>query len=293
MVGNQIALAIENAVFYEETGKDWIQRAHDSRQKTMGEMSTGVAHQIRNRLHAISSQGLMLQDLFGGFDFKKATEEDFEQLRKEYSDAMGRIFKDIQRGEEICEGIKNYAKNTEGMPQVAELDKAVTDAMRMLNLARPKNINFSLVEDNTKDIKLWANFAMLSDMFFNMFDNSNDAIVSKKEAIKSGEIEKDNDDFKIKVRANPNGKMCEIVVEDNGKGVLPKHLEEDKGVNVMWFTTKGATKGTGMGVPFMRKFVEYNGGTFKIESEYTKWTRIIFTLPLATEEQVKSGGNRV
>ncbi len=31
VVGNEVALAVENAIFYEESGKDWTQRAHDSR----------------------------------------------------------------------------------------------------------------------------------------------------------------------------------------------------------------------------------------------------------------------
>ena len=123
---------------------------------------------------------------------------------------------------------------------------------------------------------------MLQDMFYNMFDNSNDAMI-----LKENQREGQND-FKINVRANPNGRMCQIVVEDNGKGILPEHLEEDRGVNVMWFTTKGATKGTGMGIAFMRMFVKHNGGTFKIESEHTQWTRITFTLPLASEEQIKN-----
>ena len=143
VVGNQIALAIENAVFYEETGKDWIQRAHDSRQKTMGAMGTGVAHQIRNRFNAISSQGLSLQDLLNFVDTSKITPEEFENIKKEYSETIGRIFKDIEQGVEICENIKNYAKNTEAKPQVVELGKTITGAMRLLNLAK-KKICFSI-----------------------------------------------------------------------------------------------------------------------------------------------------
>ena len=64
VVGNQIALAIESAYFYEETNKDWVQRAHDSRQRTMGAMSTGIAHQIRNKLNVVSTQVLYVFDLF-------------------------------------------------------------------------------------------------------------------------------------------------------------------------------------------------------------------------------------
>jgi len=289
VVGNQIALAIENAIFYEETGKDWTQRAHESRVKTMGAMSTGIAHQIRNRLNTISSQGLGIKDLFGSVDSSKITTQQFDEIKKEYDEAMERIFNNIRKGAEICDGIKKYAKKTEDKPEIVKLEDAITGAMRLLELART-NVNFTLMQENTKEIVLWTNFTMLEDILLNMFDNSNDAIASKKEAIKVGEIENGNDSFRVNVYANPNGKMCEIIVEDNGKGILPEHLEEDKGVNVMWFTTKGYQKGTGMGVPMMREFVKFNGGTFKIESEYKKWTRIIFTLPLATEEQKNSGG---
>ena len=85
--------------------------------------------------------------------------------------------------------------------------------------------------------------------------------------------------------------MCEISVEDNGMGIKKEHLDEGAGVNVMYFTTKGATKGTGMGLALMRQFVKYNGGTMRVESEYTRWTRIIVTLPLANQEQIKQFKN--
>ena len=204
-----------------------------------------------------------------GIELETLTKEIFDNLKNEYKKTMEHLMQDIEQGVEICENIKNYAKDSKGEPQTADLEKAVDGAMRLVNLAK-KNLNFTLVKENTKGIMLWANYSMLQDVLFNMFDNSNDAIVSKKEAIKSGEMQNPADGFKVNVRANPNGKLCEIIVEDNGKGILPEHLEEDKGVNVMWFTTKGYQKGTGMGIPMMREFVKHNGGTLNIESEFGK-----------------------
>lgn len=295
VVGNEVALAVENAIFYEESGKDWTQRAHDSRLKTMGAMGTGIAHQIRNRLNAISSQLILLQDVLNSFDITKSTPEDFQKMRDECNKIIEKIFKDIEHGAEIVESIKNYAKQTEAKPQVVVFDQAVTGAIRLLRLSR-KSVSFTLSENYDKSIMLWTNFSMLQDMFYNIFDNSNDAVVSKQEEINRGALENKNEDFKVRVSANPNGKMCEIVIEDNGMGIKKEHLEEEKGVNVMYFTTKGATKGTGMGVALMRQFVKYNGGKMKIESEYTQWTKITISLPLATEEQrrqfkEKNGGN--
>lgn len=286
VVGNEVALAAENAIFYEESGKDWTQRAHESRLRTMGAMGTGIAHQIRNRFNAISSQCLLLQDLLAGLDSAQSKPEDFAGLRDECNKTMERIFKDIEHGDEVVEAIKNYSKQTEAKPQVVVLDQTVSGAMRLLKLSR-KHVSYTLVEDFDKGIMLWTNSSMLQDMFYNLLDNSNDAVMSKQEAIQNGRLENRNEDFKVIVSAKPNTTMCEIVIEDNGMGIKKEHLEEGVGVNVMYFTTKGATKGTGMGLALMRQFVKYNNGTMKIDSEYARWTRIAITLPLATQEQIQ------
>ena len=66
-------------------------------------------------------------------------------------------------------------------------------------------------------------------------------------------------------------------------GIKDEHKKE---IFVPLFTTKGSNnKGTGMGVPAMVQFVEQNKGTLRIESEYEKWTKVIITLPLASEKQ--------
>jgi signal transduction histidine kinase len=85
--------------------------------------------------------------------------------------------------------------------------------------------------------------------------------------------------------------MFEFEIEDNGSGIKKEHLDEGEGVNVMYFTTKGATKGTGMGISVMRQFAKYNGGSMRVESEYGQWTKIIMSLPLATQEQIEGVKN--
>ena len=286
VLSNQAALAIENAMYYEESQKDWVERARDSRLKTMGSMGTGIAHQIRNRLNAISAQCMLLEDLQDSFDPAKATPEDFYQLRDGCKKVLGQILKSIGQGEEIVDAIKNYAKRTEATPQVVPFEQTISGAMHLLKLSR-KEVAFTLKENYPQELKLWTNFSMLQDMLYNMLDNSNDAIISKREEIQGGRLAARSEEFRISLNASVNGKMCEISLEDNGMGIKKEHLEEDKGVNVMYFTTKGATKGTGMGLALMRQFIRYNGGTMKVESEYAQWTRIIFTLPLATKEQIE------
>ncbi|MBI3601475.1 MAG: hypothetical protein HY209_01065 [Candidatus Omnitrophica bacterium] len=292
VVGNEAALAIENAIFYEESGKDWSERAHDARLKMMGAMGSGIAHQINNKFHAIGFQLNYLKELSEVSDLTKMTPDDLRKSQQELKDEIGKILTEIDRSVEIVQAIKNYAKRTGAEPQVTSFKEVVTGAKHLAKMIRKDNdVEYELIEDYPENVLLWVNFSMLQDVFVNAFDNSRDALILKKYRLGKDAQKLEEYKPKITVSGRANTTMFDFVIEDNGMGIEKHHLEEGQGVNVMYFTTKGAVKGTGMGIAMMRQFAKHNRGGLKIESEYGQWTRITISLPLATPEQIKGGSN--
>lgn len=84
-----------------------------------------------------------------------------------------------------------------------------------------------------------------------------------------------------------DGNMAEIAVTDTGIGIKEDDISRLFRVETHLSTvgTKGES-GTGLGLLLCREFVERNGGKIRVESEYGKGSRFIFTLPLARQPQM-------
>jgi signal transduction histidine kinase len=67
-----------------------------------------------------------------------------------------------------------------------------------------------------------------------------------------------------------------VVVEDNGTGIAPEHVEQ---VFLPFFTTKGDRHGTGLGLSIVRSIVEGHEGEIRVESEAGRGTRFVIDLP--------------
>jgi len=149
---------------------------------------------------------------------------------------------------------------------------------------KQNNFKFKFIEDYPQEVFLWVNFSNLQEMIFNAVDNSCDAMALKMKLCDSGDLNIKDYDPQVIIRGRIIDKNFTFEIEDNGLGFEEDRLK--KGVDVPFFTTKGAGKGIGMGIHMMSHYVKQNGGDLKIESEHTKYTKIIITMPLATDEQI-------
>jgi signal transduction histidine kinase len=67
-----------------------------------------------------------------------------------------------------------------------------------------------------------------------------------------------------------------IVVEDNGSGIAPEHLDH---VFAPFFTTKSEGHGTGLGLSIVKSIVESHDGDIRVESHLGRGTRFVIRLP--------------
>lgn len=283
VVGNQVALAIENAIFYEETGKNLAEKFHESRLKSLGTLGTGIAHQMHNRFNVITFGGEMLLQTIKSLNADKISTEDlkkvFAMVIKNVEKMVGSAF----RGAEIADAIKNYAKKADAAPSAVLFKAIVKNSMELLYV-KQNSFKFKFIEDYPQEVFLWVNFSNLQEIIFNAVDNSCDAMALKKKLCDSGDLNIKDYDPQVVIRGKIIDKNFTFEIEDNGLGFEEERLK--KGVDVPFFTTKGAGKGTGMGIHMMAHYAKQNGGDLKIESEHAKYTKIILAVPLATDEQI-------
>ncbi len=234
--------------------KEWL--------ANLGEMSAGMAHEIRNPLGALAGAMQMLR--------KDAT-----------TDATDRRLMDI------------------AVREATRLDAIITD---FLQYARPPaldlaehNINKILAETldlvqhearKRKGVTIATSLAgsslvaqvdqnQMRQVFWNLATNAFDAMPDGgKLTITTGCRQID--------AAGRKGDVVEIAFHDTGEGIAPANLDK---IFLPFFTTK--KEGSGLGLAAVHRIVDLHGGWIKVESQPRQGTRFVVCLPRSGDDGVR------
>jgi len=273
ILASQVALAIENAQFYEESKQTQQQLFQAEKMATIGTMADGLSHQINNRLHTL---GFIAGDALDTINLSKDVQDPvkFQAVLAEISKALQKIQDNVRQGGEIVQGLLRYTrKGQEGFGEVV-FDKLVDEVVEMAQFKIKKEY-VAIIKDYPQDLPpIQGNFTQLQEVFFNIIDNAYDAIMQKK-----SEIPDENFMGKIKISTRQTERFLEINVLDNGMGV--KEDDQTK-LFTPFFTTKvSSRKGTGLGLYVIKKIIEDNHqGEVFISSENKIGTLFVVRLPI-------------
>ena len=227
--------------------EDQLQRRE--RLSAMGELASGVAHEIRNPLNAISTT---IQQL----------DKDFEPTsnKEEYHQLSRMVYKEVRRINETVQSFLRFARPEPLQPsqfQVKELfdhlKNQYTSIMNQHNIEFQINLNWmgEVFWDKQK----------IRQVFMNLIQNAMDA------------IEKNG---KISIDVEPeNHSKLKIHVVDNGPGI-PEQIRSK--IFNLYFTTKA--KGTGIGLAIVQQIIFEHGGTIKAQSENQTGTMFQIIIPV-------------
>ena len=203
----------------------------------------------------------------------------FFQIMKSHTDNLTKT--EIKLfAERMDTSVKNMLITLENLVQWRKLGKGKTEVnLETINLSRTvlENIiffehisakkNIGITYDIAEDIFVLADRNMINYIFRNLISNG------IKFTPKGGNMN---------IIAKVLKKFVEINVTDNGVGISDQNLKKLFKVN-SHFTTLGTDKekGNGFGLLSCKEFIAKQGGKIRIESELSKGTSVIFTLPLA------------
>ncbi|MBI5149366.1 MAG: GAF domain-containing protein [Candidatus Omnitrophica bacterium] len=274
ILANQAALAIENAQFYEDMKKTHDQLMKAEKMATIGTMADGLSHQINNRLHAM---GFIAGDALDTIKLqpRENLPPEAKKVYEEMETSLGKIQDNVKRGGEIVEGLLKYSRKADEGFAAIELNKLLDASLEMAQFKIKIN-QIDITRDfNGRLPAVRGNFTQLQEVFFNIIDNSYDAMVQRKEELKEPGYR-----GKLEIRAQAEGSHLEIFLKDNGMGVREKDF---KRLFTPFFTTKlSSKKGTGLGLYVIRKIIEENhGGKVDFVSEYQQGSQTRLVLPIA------------
>jgi signal transduction histidine kinase len=219
----------------------------------LGQLSAGVAHEIRNPLTSIK---IFIQALEKEIDPDENQQEDFRIIRKE-----------IDRLNEIVVRFLNFARPEEPQFQPVDIYGLLMDTLNLL-MARIKNSGIQLEPSLSPDLPpVQGDPKQLDQVLLNLLLNAIEAMP------RGGTLR-----VRSAVRAVPEtqGKVLQLVIQDTGPGIK----EQDRAYLFdPFFTTKDG--GTGMGLSIAYSIVQKHNGQIEVESKEGQGASFILSLPLS------------
>jgi PAS domain S-box-containing protein len=213
----------------------------------IGELSTYVAHEIRNPLFSIGGFANALLRHPG------LTEEVREKARI--------IFTESRRLDVIVSNIINFARPTRQEMGVFDVDPVIRQTLSLMTLgSEERGIRAeALVEDGLP--RAVGNAENLKQCLINLVKNSLEAMPGGGSLI---------------IRCRRDGDMVRISVEDTGRGIAPEIRPQ---IFNPFFSTKDS--GAGLGLAMTSKIIDEMGGKVELKSQVGEGTTVTLSLPAA------------
>jgi len=154
----------------------------------------------------------------------------------------------------------------------------------------PQKINAKLLIDRTIQIlsgaALQKNIQLISEVENDLFIHADENLLMQAFSnLISNSIKFTNSGGKIVISANADvvKRNVQFIVEDTGIGIKKEDLPKLFKVDAK-FTTPGTAgeKGSGLGLSLVHEIIQKHGGEIRVESEYGKGSKFIFTIPVSS-----------
>lgn len=214
----------------------------------MGELASGVAHEIRNPINAI---GMIAQRL--NKEFIPTSNE------SEYSDITKLLRKEVDRVNKIITQFLSYSKPIDLSIKKINIKSYFEDIFRLFEAqAKQKSISFILKSVDSFNVSIDPD--LIKQALLNVIQNAFDAV---------------GDGGEVQLNYYKREKSFIIEIADNGSGIS---TENQKKIFDLYFTTK--KEGNGLGLSISQKIIAQHNGTISINSKINKGTIFKITLPL-------------
>jgi C4-dicarboxylate-specific signal transduction histidine kinase len=219
------------------------QLALSAKMSTLGEMASGIAHEINNPLSIVTgyAQAAIKQ-------MNQAEVVDRQQLQRTFE----RIIATAHRIAKIVKGLRSFARDGSADKFVPTTVRSIIDDSLSICEVKVKDagVELRLLPFN-EDLTVDCRAVQISQIVINLINNGVDAVESFNEKWVTVEV-LDLED------------QVEILVVDAGAGI-PETLAQK--IMQPFFTTKGIGKGTGLGLSIARGIAESHSGYFGIHRD--------------------------
>jgi PAS domain S-box-containing protein len=267
-VGRQLATTIEKIHLYHETRKAYedLRRTQEQllqseKMSAVGQLISGVAHELNNPLTAILGYTQLLET---------------EELAPRVLDFIRKLHKQAQRTQKIVQNLLSFARQQKPRRLYVDLRTVMEDTIALRDYDLKVN---NIIVQRDFDAVLPAVVAdphQMEQVYLNIINNAVDAMLDNGQG---GHLN-------IRIYRENGHVVSEFL--DSGPGMIDaKHVFDP------FYTTKGVGKGTGLGLSICYGIVKEHGGEISAENVPGGGAKVRVRLPVAVGEQPVSERDRI
>ncbi|MDQ6661248.1 MAG: ATP-binding protein [Chloroflexota bacterium] len=226
---------------------------------TLGELTTGVAHELNNPLNNI---GLFIGNVIDLIELGKA---DPQRILHEMHNAMQQVHK----ATEIISHLRTFGRAASVSREPVLIYQIIQRALSLMyEQLRLRQIDIQL-SFPSENIVVLGNPIQLEQVFINLLSNARDAMIDVQHKL-------------ITIHCFVKSENVEISVSDTGSGI-PEGLEQK--IFDPFFTTKEVGAGTGLGLSITYGIIQEHQGSITVENYPGQGALFLIQLPLFIEER--------
>ncbi|HEY0369298.1 MAG TPA: ATP-binding protein [Chthoniobacterales bacterium] len=238
-----------------------MQIRRSDRLASLGTLSAGMAHEIKNPLVSIKTFAQLLPERYQDSDF-----------RETFSNLIGH---EIDRIDSLVNQLLRFARPAKPLLKPMHVHDVLEKSLMLVaHRLYQKGIKLSRCWNADVDT-IRADADQMEQVFLNFFLNAMDAMKEGGELTVTTEIRSASEWVSPAGAGNGYGEILRVSVRDNGEGIQSEHLAH---VFDPFFTTKDY--GTGLGLSVVHGIIQEHGGQIEVESELRKGTAFHILLPL-------------
>lgn len=237
-----------------------------SKLASLGEMASGVAHELNSPLGAIVLTSEMAEEMLEGLPSQPKAHE-IQEIIVEIK-AIGSI---AERMSKIISGLKAFARDADDEALVeTQVNVWIRDSLDLCQKRFANaGIHVEVIPDNL-DTLCAVQTIQISQTLVNLLNNAFDAIQDKQEKW-------------IRIDGIRTATHFELRVTDSGYGISKETVER---IFEPFYTTKDYGHGTGLGLSISKGIAQNHGGDLVYDASFER-TRFVLKLPMCKVQSLK------
>ena len=259
--GQEVLLVTTSDITKRLTAEQQLIQA--SKMATLGEMATGVAHELNQPLSVIKTSS--------SFIIKKVRKN--ETIQDEILKTMAEeIDSHVDRASKIINHMREFGRKSDVKKETVLINETLEKALEIFR-QQLKLREINIVKELEKDLPpILADPNRLEQVFINLLINARDAIEEK-----SGKTDQVCVTKEIFLGTSLKNGMVNVEVKDTGTGIPKPILDK---IFEPFFTTKNVGKGTGLGLSISYGILQDYGGRIKVETTEGEGSTFIIQFPV-------------
>ena len=252
---------------------------------SLGQLTAGIAHEIKNPLNFVNNFAALSVDLLG--ELKETAAPGFAALtddqRAEIDDVSAMLTSNLEkitehgkRADGIVKAMLEHSRGSSAERRMVDLNVLIDEALNLAYhgaRAQDQSFNITLERDFGEGIaQIEVNPQDMTRVFLNLFSNGFYAATKRARDGEDARFEPT-----LKVTTRNTGDAVEIRVRDNGTGIQADIRDK---LFQPFFTTKPTGEGTGLGLSITYDIVtKAHGGSIAVDSKVGDYSEFTIRLP--------------